>query len=91
MSKAAKSLTPAAAAGQNMPFEEALARLEAIVAAMESGDLPLESLLVKFEEGARLDMICRAKLAEAELKIKQLEKNAAGELVLKPLSIADDE
>ena len=29
--------------------------------------------------------ICQAKLAEAELKIQQLEKTAAGEIKLKPL------
>ena len=48
--------------------------------------LPLESLLAKYEEGARLAKICQAKLAEAELKIEQLEKNAAGEAKLKPFA-----
>lgn len=52
---------------------------------MESDDLPLESLLAKYEEGSRLAKICREKLSEAELKVQQLEKNAAGELKLKPL------
>ncbi len=51
---------------------------------MEGGDLPLEALLTRFEEGTRLVKICQTKLEEAELKIQQLEKNAAGELVLKP-------
>jgi exodeoxyribonuclease VII small subunit len=67
----------------NVPFEEALKKLEAIVEAMESENLPLETLLAKYEEGSRLAQICQAKLAEAELKIQQLEKNA-GELKLKP-------
>jgi exonuclease VII small subunit len=40
--------------------------------------------LMRYEEGTQLAQICRAKLAEAELKIQQLEKNAAGELKLKP-------
>ena len=52
---------------------------------MESGDLPLETLLARYEEGARLVKICQEKLAEAELKIQQLEKNAAGEIKLKPV------
>ena len=51
---------------------------------MESDDLPLETLLAKYEEGARLVKICQEKLAEAEVKIQQLEKNAAGEIKLKP-------
>ena len=61
-------------------------KLEAIVEAMESEDLPLETLLSKYEEGTQLARICQDKLAEAELKIQQLEKNAAGEMRLKPLS-----
>ena len=69
---------------ESPPFEEALKNLEGIVAAMEEGDLPLETLLSRFEEGIRLVKLCQTKLAEAELKIHQLEKNAAGELVLKP-------
>jgi exodeoxyribonuclease VII small subunit len=76
-------------AGQNQsaktpPFEEALQKLETVVEAMEADDLPLETLLAKYEEGARLVKICQEKLAEAEVKIQQLEKNAAGELKLKP-------
>ena len=70
-----------------MPFEEALKKLEGIVEAMESQDLPLETLLSRYEEGTRLAKICQEKLAEAELKIQQLEKTAAGELKLKPLSM----
>ena len=83
---------PSKSAGQNnpakarLPFEEALKKLEGIVAAMESDDLPLEMLLARYEEGTRLVKICQEKLAEAELKIQQLEKNAAGEMKLKPLS-----
>ena len=69
---------------KDLPFEEALKKLESVVEAMESGDLPLESLLARFEEGTRLVKACQAKLEEAELKINQLEKNAAGEPVLKP-------
>ena len=69
-----------------MPFEEALKKLETIVEAMESDDLPLETLLAKYEEGTKLARLCQEKLAEAELKIQQLEKSASGELKLKPLS-----
>ena len=80
-------------AGQNnpakagsLPFEAALKKLEAIVAAMESEDLSLETLLAKYEEGTRLARACQEKLAEAEVKIRQLEKTAGGETKLKPLA-----
>ncbi|MFO1475840.1 MAG: exodeoxyribonuclease VII small subunit [Verrucomicrobiota bacterium] len=67
-------------------FEEAMQKLEAIVEAMESGDLPLEALLARYEEGMKLAQVCQSTLSEAELKIQQLEKGASGELKLKPLA-----
>ena len=73
----------------NVSFEDALKKLETIVEAMESEDLPLENLLAKCEEGTRLANLCQDKLVEAELKIQQLERNAAGEMELKPLATAD--
>ena len=86
---------PSKSAGQiparNLPFEEALKKLEGVVEAMETGDLPLETLLAKYEEGTRLVKICQEKLAEAELKIQQLEKNAAGELKLKSFETEETE
>jgi exodeoxyribonuclease VII small subunit len=84
MSKAVKA--PDAAKAENLSFEESLKRLEAIVEAMEAEDLPLEGLLTRYEEGTRLAKVCQEKLADAELKIQKLEKNSAGEPVLKPLS-----
>jgi len=57
---------------------------------MESDELPLETLLARFEEGTRLSKVCQSKLTEAELKIQQLETNASGELTLKPVNLADN-
>ena len=65
-------------------------KLETIVTAMESEDLPLETLLAKYEEGTRLAQTCQEKLAEAELKMRQLEETAAGEMKLKPLAAPED-
>lgn len=86
MPNPAKSTSPNAPTKTGIPFEEALQKLETLVEAMESGDLPLESLLARYEEGVKLTKICQDKLAEAELKIQQLEKTAGGELKLKPLA-----
>jgi exodeoxyribonuclease VII small subunit len=87
MSKPAKA---GDAAKGGLPFEDALKKLEGIVDAMEADDLPLETLLARYEEGARLVKICQEKLAEAEVKIQQLEKTAAGEIKLKPLDLAEE-
>lgn len=90
MSKSSKAVVAGGARSEDLPFEEALKRLESIVEKMESDDLPLETLLARFEEGTRLAKICQTKLTEAELKIQQLEKNATGELALKPFESSAD-
>ena len=77
MSKAAKATEPT--------FEDALGKLEAIVESMEAGELPLEQLLGRFEEGTRLVKFCQDRLSAAELRVSQLETNADGEPVAKPL------
>ena len=73
-----------------MAFEEAVKKLEKIVEEMESGELPLESMLSRFEEGTRLVKVCQSKLEEAELKIQKLEKNSAGEISVKPVQLTED-
>jgi exodeoxyribonuclease VII small subunit len=92
VSSAAKnqSQEPAAAKTENLRFEDALTRLEGIVEAMEGEELPLETLLSKYEEGTRLAKVCQEKLTAADLKIQQLEKSAAGEMKLKPIDVAED-
>jgi exodeoxyribonuclease VII small subunit len=81
---------PAQAAPPELAFEDALKRLESIVESMEAEDLPLELLLSRYEEGTKMAKICQTKLSEAEVKIQQLEKNAVGDFVLKPLAVSDN-
>ncbi len=76
---------------QKLPFEEALKRLEAIVEAMEAQDLPLESLLARYQEGTALAQLCQTKLNEAELKIQQLEKGGKGEMTLKAVANPEEQ
>ena len=82
--EAGKQPTPE---GADLPFEDALQKLETIVEAMESEDLPLEALLSQYEEGSRLVKACQSKLAEADLKIQRLERDEKGKLGLKPISV----
>lgn len=70
------------AASVKISFEDALARLEAIVESMESGDVPLADLLARFEQGTKLLKVCEARLKEAELKIEQLKKQKDGTVSL---------
>ena len=75
----------------DLPFEQALEKLEAIVGAMESQEMPLETLLARYEEGTRLAAVCQAKLAEAELKVKQFEQRADGQFNLKPVELGAED
>ena len=61
-------------------FEAALSELEAIVARLEQGDLPLEESLRQFERGVVLTRVCQKALSEAEQKIRVLAKGPDGEL-----------
>ena len=57
---------------KNKPtFEDSVARLEALIEAMENGDTPLAELVAQFEEGSKILKDCQAQLTEAELKIEQ--------------------
>jgi exodeoxyribonuclease VII small subunit len=64
-------------------FEQAMERLEAIVDQMESGKLPLEELIVRYEEGMGLVRICQDRLASAEQKIEIIARNSAGKKAVK--------
>lgn len=61
-------------------FEAALKRLEKIVSEMEGGDLSLDAMLKKFDEGMRLAQFCSRKLEEAEKKIEILVKKEDGSI-----------
>ena len=52
-------------------FEEALARLEAIVAELDDGNLPLARALSLYKEGNVLVKRCRGLLTEAEIEVKE--------------------
>jgi len=64
-------------------FEKAMSRLEAIVEQMESGKLPLEDLIVRYEEGMNLVKVCQERLTSAEQKIEIIARNNAGKPTVK--------
>lgn len=66
-------------------FETALAQLEALVAQMEGGSLPLEQSLAAYQKGVELARICQNLLDSAEQQVKVLQGN-----LLKPLVEASE-
>ena len=66
-------------ASKKFNLEKALGDLENLVEELESGDLPLEKAMKKFEEGIKLTRGCQAALKDAEQKVEILLKSAGGE------------
>lgn len=67
-------------------FESAMKRLEEIVKILESGELPLATLLEMYEEGVKLQNFCQEKLDEAERKVEILVRKSEGALEREPFS-----
>ena len=67
------------AAAKKFDLEKSLANLEELVEELESGDLPLETAMKKFEEGIKLTRGCQTALKEAEQKVQILLKSAGGD------------
>ncbi len=57
---------------QSLSFEDAVFRLEEIIAGMESGTLTLDESLQRFEQAVSLSRYCAAKLEAAEERISVL-------------------
>ena len=70
-------------------LEKSLAKLEDLVDELESGDLPLEKAMKKFEEGIKLTRNCQAALKEAEQKVEILLESAGSE-GLEEFDVEDD-
>jgi exodeoxyribonuclease VII small subunit len=65
-------------AADDIKFEDALARLEAIVVEMESGQLSLEDSMSRFEEGTKLANHCGTLLEATEKKVEVLLRDSEG-------------
>ena len=74
---------------KSVNIEKALASLEDIVEELESGDLPLEKAMRKFEEGIKLTRSCQAALKDAEQKVEILLQSA-GEEALETFDVDEE-
>ena len=61
-------------------FEQALTRLEEIVARLESGDIELDRALALYQEGTDLMAKCQAALQDVQRRIKKLTRDSQGQL-----------
>lgn len=74
---------------ENTSFEKALAELEEIVRALESGKAPLEESIGQYERGIALKTHCEKKLQEARLKIEKISLSPDGKPRTEPFDIQE--
>jgi exodeoxyribonuclease VII small subunit len=72
-------------------FEEAMKRIEEIVAGLEKGDLPLDESLDRFEEAVKLARACQEKLEKAEARITKLVRTGESGFTLEPLDESSED
>ncbi len=61
-----------------LSFEKALAELEKIVQALESGEVELEKSVALYERGEKLKARCETLLRQAEERVEKVKANAQG-------------
>lgn len=71
-------------------FEDAMQRLDAIVAKLEEDRLPLEEMLARYEEGVALARYCGEKLEAAEQKVRLIAEKADGSVSLEPFHDSEE-
>ena len=76
---------------KQLSFEQMMSRLEEITAELESGELPLEKAIERYEEGVKCYKECHRILASAEKKVEILTKSADGSLEAEPFEEAPEE
>ena len=69
---------------RNLRFEDAMKRLDAIVDAMETGQIGIEDAIEKYEEAMALKAHCQAILDQAEQRIKKIQFDASGAAAVSP-------
>tara|TARA_R110002096_G_scaffold316010_7_gene510326 strand:+ start:3407 stop:3778 length:372 start_codon:yes stop_codon:yes gene_type:complete len=79
---------PKPAAETPLPFEQAIAELEAIVKDMESERMPLDQLVDRYERGNRLLKTCQKRIQEAEQRIEMIASGKS-ETTLQPFDPAE--
>jgi exodeoxyribonuclease VII small subunit len=71
-------------------FEKSLQELEALIARLERGELPLAESLALFEQGVALTRRCHTALAEARQRVEILSKDGSTRPFDAPSQDGDD-
>lgn len=68
-------------ARKKLTFESAMESLEEIVNQLESGDIPLNDLIDKYNEGMKMSAFCLAELNKAE-KVLNVQVSLDGDKII---------
>ena len=71
---------------RKLKFEDAMERLDAIVEAMESGEIGIEESVSKYEEAMQLAAHCRKILDQSEQRIRRIQIDSAGKATTEPFA-----
>lgn len=74
-------------AEEKQNFESSLKKLEQLVSEMESGQLPLDDMMVRFEEGRKLVAACTAELESVRQRIEKVVSAPGEPPKVEPLEI----
>ena len=74
---------------KKMDFEQSMARIEEIAAALERGDATLSESMALFQEGTALIGKCREELDKAQQLVVQLMRNADGTAEEEPFAVEE--
>ncbi|MBJ7326143.1 MAG: exodeoxyribonuclease VII small subunit [Chthoniobacterales bacterium] len=71
-------------------FEDAMKRLDEIVAELEDDKLPLDEMIARYEEGVTLARACGEKLEAAEQKVRLIARQSDGSIKLEEFDEAEE-
>lgn len=75
---------------ENIKFEDAVTRLEAVVKTLEGDKIPLDEMLSLYEEGVGLVKNCLSQLDAAEQRVQILARDTDGEIVCRDFNASEE-
>ena len=76
---------------KKLTFEQQLEAVEALISGMESGSMPLEESMRRYEEGMAMIASMEKELQSAQQRLTVIRRNAEGEDEEVPLEVDDAE
>ena len=76
---------------KKLTFEQQLEAVEALISGMESGSMPLEESMRRYEEGMAMIASMEKELQSAQQRLTVIRRSAEGEDKEAPLEVDDEE